>query len=124
MISGLVAERFAGRVLVGSVARFVSEDGARSIVEGVVEEVGLLGGEGVALTYLSAQHGGPIAMGPSSSRQNMVALSGQLPLRIRVDGPAAEAVLRGTATVEAEPQSFLSMAFGRFVTVFLRESGF
>jgi hypothetical protein len=51
-------------------------------------------------------------------------LAGNLPLHIDVDGTAQIVALQGTVTIAAQPQSFLAMAFGRLVTVILRESGF
>lgn len=124
VMSGLVAERLVGRLQTGAQAYFVSEDGARRGVMGVLVEIGIPGGQGVAQTYLSAERGGPIAVAPEATGNSNKTLVGQLPLLVRVDDAAPATALRGTATIEAVPQSLLAMAFGRLVTVFLRESGF
>ena len=124
IMSGLVAERLVGRLQPGAAAWFVSEDGARAGVQGVLSEIGIPGGQGVALTYLASQNGGPVATEQDRAAPNGIAVSGQLPIMVKVAGVAPRTALRGTATIEAEPQSFLALAFGRIVTVFLRESGF
>lgn len=124
VMRGLVAERLVGRLQTGAQAYFVSEDGARRGVAGVLAEIGIPGGQGVAQTYLSAERGGPIAAAPEASGNSSKTLVGQLPLLVRVAGTAPTMALRGTATIDAAPQSLLAMAFGRLVTVFLRESGF
>ena len=93
-------------------------------VSGVLTEIGIPGGQGVAQLYLSSQYGGPLASAPDGGSNRGTLLAGQLPLRIEVEGIAPATALRGTATIAAEPQSLLAMAFGRLVTIFLRESGF
>ncbi len=124
VITGLVADRFSTRLVAGAKARFVSEDGARRAVDGVLIDVGAPGAEGQALTYLAAPNGGPVAAAMSPDDHKLKPLSGQLPLRFAVAGMAPETALRGTATVEVTAQSFLAQAFGRLAIVFLRESGF
>jgi putative peptide zinc metalloprotease protein len=124
LITGLVADRLSMRLLESARVRFVSEDGMRSAVDGVLIDVGSPGAEGQALTYLAAPNGGPVAAALSPEDHLLKPLSGQLPLRFAVVGEAPATALRGTATVEVTAQSFLGQAFGRFATVFLRESGF
>jgi hypothetical protein len=123
-VAGLVSERESLRLLSGCLGRFVAEDGEGHSLAAVLEGVGTPGGEGIALSYLSSQHGGAVATAnvPGSSRPAPV--SGVLPVRFLVEGAAPSRAVRGTLTASAAPTSFLSLAFGRIVTVFLRESGF
>lgn len=124
VITGLVADRFALRLRQGAKVRFISEDGGRAPVAGILEEIGAPGAEGTALMYLSSTHGGPIATAVSPESHQLQALTGFLPLRFRAEGRAPEIALRGTATVDVAPESLFAQAFGRFATVVLRESGF
>lgn len=124
VINGFVAERESSRLTPGAAARFVSEDGLRRAVAARLQVVGHPGGAGPALAYLSAEQGGSIPTGPARSGSPGRPLQGHLPLLLRAEGKAPERALRGTAVVEAAPESLLGFALGRVVTVFLRESGF
>ena len=124
VVSGLVSERESLRLSTGSRARFVPEDGETGGVQAFLETVGVPGGEGIALDHLSSLHGGAVAMAQVPGLTRPVAVSGVLPVRFLAEGPAPAKAIRGTLTVAAMPTSLLSLAYGRFVAVFLRESGF
>ncbi len=124
VITALVPERESGRIVAGAMARFVSEDGMGAAVVAEVLEMGSPGGEGIALSYLSSTHGGPVTMAPDRASGKEKPLQGQLPVRLATTVAAPPRALRGTAVVEAAPRSIAAFAFGRVVTVLLRESGF
>ena len=63
-------------------------------------------------------------MTPDKATGRDAPLQGQLPVYLAVEGTAPDWVERGRVLVEVEPQSVLGFAFGRVVTVLLRESGF
>jgi putative peptide zinc metalloprotease protein len=122
-IIGLVAEREAGRLLQGAAVSFVSVDGMRFAISGVVTQAGMPGAEGFAAGYLSSQFGGPIAVN-TTAQGEFEPMTGRIPLMIATDSTAPEIALTGTAKIAAEPQSFASFLLGRLVTVMMRESGF
>lgn len=124
VVAGLVSERESLRLKNGSSAVFVSETGEGWAVPAILEGLGAPGGEGIALNYLSSLHGGAVAMANLPGSQRPIPISGVLPVRFLVEGNAPSHAVRGTLTAAATPSSFLSLAFGRLVTVFLRESGF
>jgi putative peptide zinc metalloprotease protein len=124
IIAGLVSERESGRLQSGAKAAFVAETGIGTIADATLTVIGAPGGEGIEFTYLSSDHGGAVAVAHASTGGKARPMSGVLPVRFTVNGSAPPKAQRGTLTVEAAPTSFIALAFGRIVTVFLRESGF
>jgi putative peptide zinc metalloprotease protein len=124
VVAGLVSERETSRLKLGSQARFVAENGARSAIQATLVAAGSPGGEGIEMSYLSSLHGGAVAMAQVPGQGKAIAVSGVIPVRFSAEGAAPQWATRGTLTVVAQPTSFLSLAFGRVVSVFLRESGF
>jgi putative peptide zinc metalloprotease protein len=124
VINGFVAERESARLAAGAAARFVADDGASAAVTAHLTVVGNPGGAGPAVAYLSARHGGPILTAPDTGNGRDSPVQGYLPVILAADGRVPVQALRGQAVVEAAPQSLLGFAFGRVVTVVLRESGF
>jgi Barrel-sandwich domain of CusB or HlyD membrane-fusion len=118
---GLLLEREAARVHSGAEVSFVPGEGYSAAVQGVVDDVGVPGGEGVALAYLSSQFGGAIAVDPS--RQGRP-IAGYMTLSMSTPAGAGGRAMAGTANVTAEPESLLGFMAGRVATVMLRESGF
>ena len=120
-IVGLMPERESGRMRAGAAVRFLAGDGVHARVDGVLTGLGLPGGEGQALPYLSSQFGGDVVTvngreGPSAS--------GYLTLHISTEAAGAGRAITGTAVVAAEPESVLGFLAKRVAMVFLRESGF
>ena len=76
------------------------------------------------IDYLSLTNGGSIATSEDAASGQRTAEGGYLPLRAKLNADPPARVLRGTAIISAEPESLASMAFGRIVTVVMRESGF
>lgn len=124
VISGMVPERESARLLAGADGRFVADSGMGTAIAARLVAIGNPGAEGQALIYLSSRHGGPITMTPDKATGRDAPLQGQLPVYLAVEGTAPDWVERGRVLVEVEPQSVLGFAFGRVVTVLLRESGF
>jgi putative peptide zinc metalloprotease protein len=124
VVAGLVSERESGRLQLGSSAHFVAEAGEGAAVKGVLRETGLPGGEGRELTYLASSYGGAVAVEQGSAGRKPMPVSGVLPVKYEMEGMAPSVAVRGTLTAEAESTSLMAMAFGRLVSVFLRESGF
>jgi hypothetical protein len=123
VLAGLVSERDSGRLNINATGTFVAESGMGAAVEGRLASIGMPNGKGIEFTYLSSSNGGAIAIAPSANNKQEP-LSGVLPVRFVVDGLVPKFAIRGTLTAQAEPTSFLAIAFGRVVSVFLRESGF
>jgi putative peptide zinc metalloprotease protein len=123
-VTGLLPERFEGRLFAGAPVVFVAEDGATAPVMGRLEALGMRGGEGLAADYLSTINGGPLLAERDPVTGQTLPLGGHLPFLADMQGAAPGRVLRGTAIITAEPQSLAYMAFGRIATVVLRESGF
>jgi putative peptide zinc metalloprotease protein len=124
VVAGLVSERESGRLLIGSNAQFVPEDGYGAALKATLTDEGSPGSEGRELTYLSSTYGGAVAVEQGKAGGRPIPVSGVLPVKYHVDGLAPAVAQRGTLTAEAESTSFMAMAFGRLVSVFLRESGF
>ena len=124
VVAGLVGERESGRLQIGAKAAFISETGVSNATFATLAGVGSPGGEGIEFNYLSSDHGGAVAVAHTSSGGKAQLISGALPVRFLVSGAAPPKAQRGTLTVEATPTSFMTLAIGRIVTVFLRESGF
>lgn len=124
VLAGLVSERESGRLQIGAKAAFVLETGVGNATYAILTDVGSPGGEGLEFNYLSSDHGGAVAVAHSSSGGKAQPISGVLPVHFLISGAAPPKAQRGTLTVEAAPTSFMALAFGRIVTVFLRESGF
>lgn len=124
VVAGLVSEREFSRLAVGNAAQFVAEDGIGVAVSAQLVATGSPGGEGIELNYLSSTHGGAVAMAPARGQGRPMPMAGVLPARFSTGVAAPQFATRGTLTVEALPVSFLMLAFGRIVSVFLRESGF
>jgi putative peptide zinc metalloprotease protein len=124
VVAGLVSERESGRLQIGGAARFVPENGIGASVKAVLFEEGSPSAEGRELTYLSSTYGGAIAVEQARAGGRAMPVSGVLPVKYSVAGAAPTVAQRGTLTAEAEATSLMAMAFGRLVSVFLRESGF
>lgn len=123
VVAGLVSERESGRLQLGDSGTFIPENGMGSPVAATLANIGSPGGEGAEFSYLSSDHGGAIATAPSRGGKSM-SVAGVLPVQFSVEGNAPPAAQRGTLTSHARPVSLLATAFGRIVSVFLRESGF
>ncbi len=119
---GLADERDALRLRLGAKAWFVSEDGARARIAGVLEAVELPGAESTALKYLAVRHGGVIATDESSGEEK--AVQSVLPVRFQLAETGTAQALRGQVVVEAEARSWTSAFLARVAAVALRESGF
>jgi putative peptide zinc metalloprotease protein len=124
VVAGLVSERESARLSLGSAGRFIAESGEGGGLNAELVAAGSPGGEGMEMSYLSSLHGGAIAMAPAQGQGKAMPMSGVLPVRFVAEGEAPAHAERGTLTVAARPVSFLSLAFGRLVSVMLRESGF
>ncbi len=124
VVAGLVSERESTRLDVGAKARFISENGIGFAIDATLTDTGLPGGEGIEFGYLSSDHGGAIAVAHASNGAKAQPVSGVLPVHFAAEGAAPMKAQRGTLTASATPTSFITQAFGRIVTVFLRESGF
>jgi putative peptide zinc metalloprotease protein len=124
LAAGLVPERQLGRLQPGAKVTFVPEDGLTPPVSGTLSDLGLRGGDGQLEAYLATANGGSVATLEDPATRRQVPDHGQLPFRAQLDGAAPDRVMRGTAIIAADPQSLLSVIFGRIVTVVLRESGF
>jgi putative peptide zinc metalloprotease protein len=124
IVAGLANESDSARLQPGSAGRFVAESGGLASVGVKLVAIGSPGGEGVEMNYLSSLHGGPVAMAQVPGQGRAMPVSGILPLKFSAEGAAPQYATRGTLTVAAQPVSFLSLSFGRVVSVFLRESGF
>jgi hypothetical protein len=124
VIAGLVSERESSRLEIGAQASFISETGAGSAIDATLTDVGSPGGEGIEFGYLSSDHGGAIAVDHAAGGGRAQPVSGVLPVRFIAEGAVPLKAQRGTITANATPTSFIAQAFGRVVSVFLRESGF
>lgn len=124
IVSGLVSELDSARLEVGSPGRFVAENGLGAARNARLFDIGVPGAEGRELTYLASTHGGAVAVVQTAGRVQPSLVNGVMPVRFSVAGTALDYVERGTLTVDATPTSFFALAFGRVVTVLLRESGF
>lgn len=124
VIAGLVSERESSRLEIGAQASFVSETGAGSAINATLTDAGSPGGEGIEFGYLSSDHGGAIAVAHTAGGGRAQPVSGVLPVRFIAEGAVPLKAQRGTITANATPTSFIAQAFGRVVSVFLRESGF
>lgn len=120
-IVGLMPERDIGRLERGSAVRFVPADGLHKRIEGALVEIGLPGGEGLALSYLSSHFGGAVA---TESGPGGVSAAGYLTLQMSTSEASFDHAVTGTAVIQARPQSLLGFLAKRVVMVFLRESGF
>jgi putative peptide zinc metalloprotease protein len=118
---GLVLEREVARIAAGAKVRFVPGEGVAHAIDGVVDDIGMPGGEGVSLMYVASQYGGDI---PTEPGRQGKPIAGYLPLAMTTEAGAGGRAMSGTAVVEAEPQSLLGFMAGRVATVMLRESGF
>jgi putative peptide zinc metalloprotease protein len=120
-IVGLLLEREVARVQHGAHFSFIPQEGFAPARDGLVNDIGVPGGEGVAVSYLSSQFGGVVPANPGE--QGKLA-AGYLPLEMLTEQTAGERAMPGTAIVEAVPESLLGFMAGRVATVMLRESGF
>jgi putative peptide zinc metalloprotease protein len=125
VVAGLVNERESGRLDIGAPASFVAESGMGYAVDATLMDIGTPGGEGIEFNYLSSTYGGAIAVAPGAAKGGRtMAVSGVLPVHFLAQNAVPMMAQRGTLTVKAHPISFMALAFGRIVSVFLRESGF
>jgi hypothetical protein len=123
MAAGVLGDRDLQRLEPNADAWFVAENGAEPAVEGKLAEIGVPGGQGPEMNYLSSLNGGAVGMvqGPGGAS---APANGFLPVRFNMMGNLPVFAGRGTLTVEAAGVSLFGQAFERLVAVFLRESGF
>ena len=124
VVSGLVSELDSARLEVGIRGRFIAENGLGAARAAQLDYIGVPGAEGREFSYLASTHGGAVAIVQMAGRAQPSTVNGVIPVRFSAFGAAPSFAERGTLIVEATPTSLMAIAFGRVVTVLLRESGF
>lgn len=118
----------------GAAGRFVPEDNSRATIPVTVTAVASIAAEHLDSEYLASTHGGPIAVVPDASAREAAAqlprpAQPQYPVRLRPREAAGagialpDQVLRGTAIIEARPESLLGRMARQVMAVMARESG-
>lgn len=126
VVRGLVDETGVGRLKPENNGVFVAEVAGPAKVPVMVTSIGLGKASVSELSYLSSRNSGGIAM-ITDSAGNERAAKAVFPVRFKVTGKLAATWVheqRGTAVVEAVPQSLAGRFFRHAFSVLLRETGF
>ena len=125
-LRGWVDANAAWRLKPGAEGRFVPDDVGRPSLAVRVTEVASIAGERLDSEYLSADHGGPIAVAPNPTQGAApVPLAAHYPVRLQPlqAGASAHQLVRGNAVLAARPESLLEAGWRQIMTVMARESG-
>ena len=124
-VRGYLEEASLNRVVVGANATFVPEDPILDKVEIEVAEIDHVGADVLAELPLAIQYGGSIVVKPTDDgKLKPEDAYYEVNLKLTEEMPwEVEKVVRGTAFIDGNPESFFQRAKRQVLKVFIREFG-
>ncbi len=121
-VKGYAHEDDIWKLRVGDDAIFVPEDPLLATLDGEVLEIARTGSRNLEIKYLSSVYGG--AVPSDKAEENVIEpRSGRYLVKVKMEKPAADRVVRGTLLIKGQPESFASAVWRRVLQVFVREAG-
>lgn len=113
------------RLREGAEVRFIPEDPSRASIGGTVRRIDGLGAERLSSAHFSASFGGGVAARQQAQDREWVPLNAVYRIEIALnEALTLDRPLRGTAQIEAPPQSLVTRVWRSVGAVLVRESGF